>query len=154
MNKHIFVCMAAGGIAALTLPIQARQIDKGIYRLCVNDIFTDQNNLSVKKIVTDIFSDGSYSAEDLGEWLLEKDLCKVQVLQDLENYEKITFYEIDASKLKKQEREGETELFPEGLVFKGDVLRYNETMIETVLWVNVDGSFYTVQEMVSDFYRQ
>lgn len=135
----------------LAIPAEAKSIGKDTYRVCKNDIFIDYDQLNCKKIVTGIKDDGSFTAVDLGEWLEERDIYDISVIEDDENtgYKKM-FYE------RNPEKEASDQFYDsedisyinfQGLVYVGDVIRNTDSFRETVTEVSFDGSFYTETEM-------
>ena len=104
----------------LAVLAEAKSVEKDTCRVCKNDIFIDYDQLNCKKIVTEVKNDGSFTAADLGEWLVE---------QDIYDSEEISYIDF------------------QGLVYEGDVIRSTDSFQETVTEVSFDGSFYTETEM-------
>lgn len=135
----------------LTIPVEAKSIENGTYRVCKNDIFIDYDQLNCKKIVTEVKNGGVFTAVDLGEWLEEQNIYDISVIEDDENtgYKK-TFYERNPEKEASDEfydSEDTSYIYFQGLVYVGDVIRSTDSFREMVTEVNFDGSFYTETEM-------
>ena len=151
MNKGKMMILSALLMSCfLSIPAGAKSIEKDTYRVCKNDIFIDYDQLNCKKIVTEIEDDGSFIAVDLGEWLAERDIYDISVIEDDENagYKKM-FYERNLEKEKADEfydSEDTSYINFQGLVYVGDVIRITDSFRETVTEVSFDGSFYTETE--------
>lgn len=134
----------------LSLPAEAKSIEKDTYRICKNDIFIDYDQLNCKKIVTEIKDDGSFIAIDLGDWLAEQDIYDISVIEDDQSagYKKM-FYERNLEKEQDDDfydSENTSYINFPGLVYEGDVIRSTDSLRETVTKVSFDGSFYTETE--------
>lgn len=148
VNKIMALALAV--CSFLTIPAEAKCIEKDTYRVCKNDIFIDYDQLNCKKIVTEIKDDGSFIAADLGDWLREQDIYDISVVEDNESYGyKKLFYERNPEKEEADEfydSEDTSYIHFRGLMYEGDVISYTDTTIEKVTGVDFDGSFYTQVE--------
>lgn len=140
----------------LTNSVGAKSVGKDTYRMCKNDIFIDYDQLNCKKIVSEIKDDGCFVAVDLGDWLREKNIYDISVIEDNENegYKRI-FYERNPEREESDEfynSKDTSYIYFEGLVYEGDVIRYTDSLIETVTEVKFDGSFYTQVEPQTSFF--
>ena len=75
MNRYkaasIFTC-ACLAFGMLALPVSAKHISANDFKVEKNDILTIDN---LKRIVTDVKEDGSYTAIPLGDWFEEQNNC-------------------------------------------------------------------------------
>ena len=69
-------CLASGMLA---LPVSAKHISGNDFKVEKNDILTIDN---LKRIVTDVKEDGSYTAIPLGDWFEEQNNCLRRTLFD------------------------------------------------------------------------
>lgn len=128
----------------LPVSVQAKSLGENTYKICKNDIFTDYDNLNVKKIVTEVKDDGTFTAIDLSEWLNQHDVCDISVVEEKEGIKEL-FYKFNSEKMTSEyHNTDETSYINfQALVREGELINSTETSIEEVTYVNADGSFYT-----------
>lgn len=128
----------------LAMPVSAKNVEGNIYRICKNDIFSDSMQANCKKIVTEMKTDGCFVAEDLGVWLKNQNVYDISVVEENEYYKKI-FYERNSEELGDEFYDSDDASYIDfdNLVYKGDIISYVDCLIETVISVESDGSFYT-----------
>ena len=151
MNKTKIIFFSALLMCfSLTTQTEAKNIGEDIYQVCKNDIFTDHSEFNCKKIVTEIKSNESFTAIDLGEWLKKQNIYDISVVEDNEDTGvKKMLYERKLNKEEKNEfydSEDTSYIYFDDLVHEGDIIHYTEKIVEEVTEVNGDGSFYTQVE--------
>ena len=151
MNKTKIIFFSALLMCfSLTTQTEAKNIGEDIYQVCKNDIFTDHSEFNCKKIVTELKSNESFTAIDLGEWLKKQNIYDISVVEDNEDTGvKKLLYERNLNKEEKNEfydSEDTSYIYFDDLVHEGDIIHYTEKIVEEVTEVNGDGSFYTQVE--------
>lgn len=150
MIKQVTV-MALVGCLIFSGSAKAGEIVNDENQTHIYDIVEDPDQLDVKKIVAEVEQDGSFRTEDLGSWIEEEKVCTVSLLKEEKDEARIVFYEFDQSTLYKLMEDNNVNNLTEwGMVSVGDVIRCTSDCIETVIWVDYYGNFFTVQELVGN----
>ncbi len=140
------------GCLAFSVSATAGEIGENEFQTEIYDITEDPDQLNVKKIVVEVEEDGGSRTEDLAVWLEEEKVCTTTLLKEEKNEARILFYEFDPSVLYKLVEDSNVNTLTEwGMVSVGDVIRCTSDCIETVIWVDYDGNFFTVQELAVNY---
>ncbi len=126
-------CLASGMLA---LPASAKHISGNDFRVEKNDILTIDN---LKRIVTDVKEDGSYTAIPLGDWFEEQNNCLRRTLFDRYT-NTVNFYGVGLNGVALEEPVGGNQW--EYVLNVGDHIRYND---------GTGDSYMEVGEPVGDF---
>ena len=138
------IISAAVVLSFIPVPVQAKHIADNTYKICKNDIFTDFDNMNVKKIVTEVKNDGTFIAEDLSDWIKTQDVYNVSVVEEKDGTKEM-FYEFHSGNAGPEydNTENTSYIHFEDLVQVGEIINSTDTLVEEVTHVNPDGSFYT-----------
>ena len=126
-------CLASGMLA---LPVSAKHISANDFKVEKNDILTIDN---LKRIVTDVKEDGSYTAIPLGDWFEEQNNCLRRTLFDRYT-NTVNFYGVGLNGVALEEPVGGNQW--EYVLNVGDHIRYND---------GTGDSYMEVGEPVDDF---
>ena len=126
-------CLASGMLA---LPASAKHISGNDFKVEKNDILTIDN---LKRIVTDVKEDGSYTAIPLGDWFEEQNNCLRRTLFDRYT-NTVNFYGVGLNGVALEEPVGGNQW--EYVLNVGDHIRYND---------GTGDSYMEVGEPVGDF---
>ena len=110
-------CLASGMLA---LPASAKHISGNDFKVEKNDILTIDN---LKRIVTDVKEDGSYTAIPLGDWFEEQNNCLRRTLFDRYT-NTVNFYGVGLNGVALEEPVGGNQW--EYALNVGDHIRYND----------------------------
>lgn len=120
----------------LALPASAKHISGNDFKVEKNDILTIDN---LKRIVTDVKEDGSYTAIPLGDWFEEQNNCLRRTLFDRYT-NTVNFYGVGLNGVALEEPVGGNQW--EYVLNVGDHIRYND---------GTGDSYMEVGEPVGDF---
>lgn len=150
MDKIKKIIIATAFLCSLIMnPVAAKNIEGDIYQICKNDIFVDFDQLNCKKIITEVRDTGYFRAMNLGDWLKEKNIYDISVMEENAEYKKL-FYERGDNDWGDEFYDSKDAAYVdfERLVQAGDVINYTDTSVEIVTEVGFDGSFYTQVESI------
>ena len=120
----------------LALPVSTKHISANDFKVEKNDILTIDN---LKRIVTDVKEDGSYTAIPLGDWFEEQNNCLRRTLFDRYT-NTVNFYGVGLNGVALEEPVGGNQW--EYVLNVGDHIRYND---------GTGDSYMEVGEPVGDF---
>lgn len=148
MKKKIAAILTIILLCCSSLNVQAKYLDVNTYSICKNDIFIDVENMNVKKIVTEVYDDGKFLAEDLADWMKDQEFYSVTEIKS-NGVTQLLYYEFDMDK--EDETSEIANIDFENLIVEGDIIKFSDSTMEKVVFNAGGGNFYTKVSDEFDF---